>query len=257
MTPEITVVMATYRQEKWLAQAVMSVRNQGIDHILRVVSVIGDMETHEVLSPIFNKQNDGCILWSAVPQANLWRQRQLGIEWSFTPYITFFDSDDMMSPGWLKEALRVAKAISERGKIPIVGPSYRMIDEDYHQIQDVILPEFSMDKMMNGSIIPDFSITTTEAMRSVGGYFDPDGYDPGHPMYSYALWLRMLKTYKDKIEVKLLPEIGFLYRQHRQNMHHKFNSKRTSAENVRRAREVARHYFPNWGMGMKSDGKTP
>lgn len=250
MTSEITVVMATYKQAKWLPQAVMSVKYQRVASVLRVVSVIGDTETHEAFSPIFNKQEDGCILWSIAPPADMWKHRQIGVDWGFTPFMTFFDSDDIMLPGCLEKAISVATEIVSRGKIPIVSMSFRMVDEELKPIQDVILPEFSMDKMMNGSIIPDFSITTTEALRSVGGYFDPEGFDPEHPYYPYALWLRMLKKYQDQIEVKLLPDIGWLYRQHRKGMHNRFNlTKKRSQENVRKAREVARHYFPELGDG--------
>jgi glycosyltransferase involved in cell wall biosynthesis len=184
-----------------------------------------------------------------VEKPNLWVQRQKGLEAVETPYVCFFDSDDVMLPGWLEKGLNVAKEIVSRGKIPIVGPSYRMVDEKLKPLQDVILPEFTMDRMMHGSIIPDFSITTTEALRSVGGYFDPDGYDPKHPYYSYSMWLRVLKKYGGQVEVKLLPDTGFLYRQHRRSMHNYFQSKRHSAENVRKAREVALHYFPELGDG--------
>jgi glycosyltransferase involved in cell wall biosynthesis len=280
MTPDLTVVMATYRQAKWLPQAIESIVHQLNDLRLISVSVHGDKKTSNLVLDFlkYNPKYGGLF----TREANLWKQRQTGLEFAYTPYLSFFDSDDVMLPGWLKKGMSVAKEIESRGKIPIVGPSYRMVDEklkpigspgplmhipkhgDWPEMQldrigkdyvvvpsslvrypsDVILPEFTMDRMMNGSIIPDFSITTTEALRSVGGYFDPDGYEIKHPYLSYGMWLRLLKKYGNQVEVKLLPDIGFLYRQHRRSMHNRFNSKRHSAENVRKAREVALHYFP-------------
>jgi hypothetical protein len=147
-----------------------------------------------------------------------------------------------MLPGWLGKGLSVAKEITARGKTPIVGYSYRMVDEKLKPIQDVIMPEFSMDLMMNGCIIPDGSITTTEALRIVGGYFDPE-YDPGHPYYGFGMWLRVLKKYGSQVEVKLLPDIGVLYRQHKKAMHNRIQSKRNSRKNVERQHEIAKHYF--------------
>lgn len=257
MTPELTVVMATYKQARFLRAAINSIIRQKMwpPSCLHVEAIAEDYPTRDVIGE-YQGQSRG-FSHATAHGPNLWVQRHQGICSVRTQYISFFDSDDVMLPGWLDRGLKVAQEISSRGKIPIVGPSYRMVDEKLFPIQDVILPEFSMERMMNGSIIPDFSITTTEALRSVGGYFDPDGYDPGHPYYSYSMWLRILKKYGDQVEVKLLPDIGFLYRQHRKSMHNRFQSKRHSTENVRKAREVARHYFPNWGMGMKQDGKTP
>ena len=247
---DITVVMATYRQAKYLSDSIGSVLKniQNINGTLCIVPMTEDEETRAWirgnLRPLSPEVKN---LMYIVPslEANLWLQRQNGLLSSSNGYVSFFDSDDVMLPGWLDRGLKVAEEISSRGKIPIVGYSYRMVDEKLRPMQDVILPEFSMERMMNGCIIPDGSITTTEALKSVGGLFDPDGYDPGHPYYCFATWLRMLRKYKDQIEVRLLPDIGVLYRQHKKAMHHRFaRTKKKSQENVRRQREIAKHYFP-------------
>ena len=273
---DISVVMATYRQAEYLEEAMDSIASQGVPNLkLILVPSIGpigygyDPKTFKLLKKIAARYWEILEVEWHEGKPNLWLQRQWGLykgrfkfekitingkeyhrtEDQANPYVSFFDSDDVMLPGWLEKGLKVAEEITSRGNIPIVGPSYRMVDEKLRPIQDVILPDFTMKAMMNGCIIPDFSITTTEALRSVGGLFDPDGYDPGHPYFCYATWLRLLKKYGSQVEVKLLPDIGFLYRQHRKGSHNRFQSKRHSAENVRRAREVARHYFPELGDG--------
>jgi len=243
---DITVVMATYKQAKYLEEAIDSILTQlGVHSVMYASVVFRDRDTRIAMEPL-GVRYAGRIFKLFNDKPDMWKQRQRGLmASSFTDNICFFDSDDVMLPGWLERGLKVAEEISSRGKVPIVGPSYRMVDEKLFPIQDVILPEFSMDKMMNGCIIPDFSITTSEALRSVGGFFDPSGYDPGNPYYSYAMFLRLLKKYSDEIEVKLLPDIGFLYRQHKKAMHHKFAlTKKRSRENVRRQQEIAKHYFP-------------
>ena len=253
---DITVVMATYKQRKYLPKAVESVLAQPQVKYLIIVVPSEDKKSYDLAGQLMIEEGQLRIVPTEVKEKNMWTQRQWGIDHSATDYISFFDSDDVMLPGWLEKGLNVAKEISSRGKIPIVGPSYRMVDEKLKPIQDVILPEFSMDRMMEGCVIPDFSITTTEALRSVGGFFDPDGFDPGHPYYSYSMFLRVLKKYGDQVEVKLLPDIGFLYRQHKHGMHQRIQSKRNSARNVARQREIARHYFPEQGEGKMKGTET-
>ena len=272
--PEITVVMATYRHKKFLIEAIESIRKQSVDARIEVVWVWKDMKNSKDV--LLDYRIGNTLQWDMMSQADrqyrtesymewlgdtyvqkpdMWEQRQHGLEraWEHichpegsVQYVCFFDSDDVMQPGWLEKGLAVAEEITSRGKIPIVGPSYRMVDEKLNPLQEVILPEFSMDKMLEGCIIPDFSITTAEALRSVGGFFDPD-YPINKTYNFYATWLRMLKKYGDKLEVKLLPDIGFLYRQHKKNLHHKVQSKRNSQRNVDMQKEIARHYFPEAG----------
>ncbi len=259
MANELTVVMATYRQSEWLVQSMLSIMPQiHYPGQLRIVGELSDDETTPILEDwfrLFSTLTPGRMNYGYERGGGFWKARQRGLNDTKTEYITFFDSDDIMLPGCLDKALSVVEEISSKGKIPIVGPSFRMVDEKLRPIQNVVLPEFSMERMLEGSIIPDFSITTTEALRSVGGFYDPDGYDPKHPYFCYSMWLRVLKKYGNKVEVRLLPEISRLYRQHRKGMHNRFQSKRHSAENVRRAREVAKHYFPELGDGSVTDGK--
>ena len=148
-----------------------------------------------------------------------------------------------MCDGWFQKAIPIAREIQSRGKIPIIGPSFRLVDEKLNPLQDIILPEFSMDKMLESCIIPEYSIMPVGPMLGVGGFY-PEDYPKDVPdRYRwYAMMLRMLKKYD--CEVKLLPDIGFLYRQHKKAAHNRFNSKFYSRKNVRNLKEVARYYYP-------------
>ena len=241
---DISVVMATWKQRKYLPKAVESVLVQpSVKHLIIVVPS-EDSKSFDLAGQLMVGEGQLRIVPIEVKERNLWTQRQWGIDHSPTEYICFFDSDDVMLPGWLEKGLKVAEEISSRGKIPIVGPSYRMVDEKLNPIQDVILPDFTMKAMMNGCIIPDFSITKTENLRIAFEAGCKVARELFAPQYScYCTWLEMLKRFD--CEVKLLPEIGFLYRQHHGGMHNRFKrSKRASRRNVETIRKIARHYFP-------------
>lgn len=259
----LTVVMATWKQSEWIGQAIESLFAQGdVMKELVIAPVKGDHKTVGVVLPYYRTHKHRMFTGATVDTPNLWKQRQTGLGWALgdpypTPYLCFFDSDDVMLPGWLDRGLKVAKEISSRGKIPIVGPSYRMVDEKLKPLQDVILPEFSMEQMMGGSIIPDFSITTTENLKiafEAGCKMAKDNYTPQYSMY--CTWLEMLTRFD--CEVKLLPEIGFLYRQHKGGMHNSFkSSKRASKANTEMVHKIARNYFPKLGDGsMTKDGMS-
>ena len=240
--PAITVVMATYRHTKYLPQAMLSILSQSEPCKLVVVHAREDKQTDELLTELYSKwQLQGRYQGTSTDIADMWVQRQAGLDLVETPYVCFFDSDDFMMPGWLKNVWRAEETVERFGRVPIIGPSYQMTDESLRPIQEVELPSFTMGKMLKGCIIPDFSITTAEALRSVGGFFDPD-YPIKKTYNFYATWLRMLKNLN--CEVELRPDIGFLYRQHKKNLHHKVQSKRNSRRNVEMQRMIARHYFP-------------
>ena len=243
---DITVVMATWKQRKYLEGSIESVMGQNVSKYLVAIPAQSDRHTCSLLSAI-GISYPGRLFIDPIGVPNLWNQRQRGLTVPMSTYVSFFDSDDVMLPGWLDRGLKVAEEISSRGKIPIVGPSYRMVDEKLRPLQDVIMPEFSMDKMMEGSIIPDFSITRTENLRIAFEAGCKVARENFAPQYScYCSWLEMLKRFD--CEVKLLPDIGFLYRQHHGGMHNRFKrSKRASRKNVEMVHKIAKHYFGTGG----------
>ncbi len=264
MNPEISVVMATYRQSEWLLQSMLSIVPQvKYPGELRVVAVLthkdvkGDDETVSMLEDwfdLFFNLTPGRAIYCFEREPNLWKQRQRGLNDTKNPYVCFFDSDDVMLLGWLERGMSVAKEITARGKIPIVGPSYRMVDEKLRPMQDVILPEFTLNGMKDSCIIPDFSITRTENLKEafeIGCKVAREKFTPQYSML--CSWWEMLTRFD--CEVRLLPDIGFLYRQHHKAMHNRFKrSKRASRKNVEMVHRIARNYFPTGGRDMKQDG---
>lgn len=246
---DITVVMATYKQAKYLPQAIESIMQQSKSPNLIISDIEKDHKTTAAFLPYYQTYGP-CqrMFTTSIERPSMWNQRREGLRWVEimfdSGYMTFFDSDDVMLPGWLDRGLKVAEEIASRGKIPIVGPSYRMVDEKLFPMQDVVLPEFTLKGMLDSCIIPDFSITRTENLRIAFEAGCKTARELFTPQYSmYCTWLEMLKRFD--CEVRLLPDIGFLYRQHHGGMHNRFKrSKRASRKNVEMVHKVAEYYFP-------------
>lgn len=277
MNPEISVLMATYKQGKYILPAIHSIKNQWpfAPRIQMFISWVkkdrknagdkfydidlkidkhGNSPQWEIMGQAEKQYHvERRMEWlheRYVDKPDVWRQKQASlemVEYCLGPnddrLVCRFDSDDVMAQGWFEKALPMAREIQARGKVPVIGPSYVMTDEHLTPIQTVKLPEFSMAKMLEGCIIPEYSITTLGPLLKAGGYFSKD-YPEGVPdRYRwYALMLRVLRD--NDCEVKLLPDIGFLYRQHKGQAHSRFTSKLRSKRNVEYQKIVAKHYFP-------------
>jgi len=276
MNPDICVMMPTYQQRKYLLPAIDSIRNQWpytpriqiflswvksdmknsldviLDMDLHVHGYAGRLSDWESMNAA---QKDRHVLsrieWMhdyPVKKPGVWTQKQDALRQVRDHFLADanrlvcrFDSDDIMAKGWFEKALPIAQEILSRGKVPIIGPSYTITDEKLNPVQDVILPEFSMDKMLEGCIIPEYSIMPIGPLLDVGGFFDP-AWEVPYRYNWYATMLRILKKYD--CEVRLLPDIGFFYRQHRGQEHNRFTSRWKSKKNVQMLNLVAKHYYP-------------
>jgi len=247
MNPKMSVAMATYNHAEYINEAIKSIPSFAQVH---VTASLVDRDTKRILLDY----DDSLISKSFVLKPDVWEQKQRGLEsiWGqLEPkdrnhLICRLDSDDTYIDGWLEKAIPIAKEILKKGKVPIIGPSYTMTDEYLNPINDVVLPEFAMDEMLKGCIIPEYSLMPIGPVMDVGGYFDPDWAVPYRYNF-YAMMLRLLKWFD--CEVVLLKDIGFLYRQHEGQEHKRFNSLLGSRKNVWMQRKVARHYFPEGYKG--------
>lgn len=258
MNPDICVMMPTFGQSEYLEDAIKSVMSQGRMTKVYLVWVEGDAETEDRINFL---KGESWFIESTVSHPNVWVQKQEALRLTGTQLdppdlnqlVCRFDSDDIMMTGWLEKAIPIAREIQSRGKVPIIGPSYTITDKNLKPTQKVVLPEFTMKAMLEGCIIPEYSIMPIGPLLEVGGFFDPDWQVPYRYNW-YATMLRILKRYD--CEVRLLPDIGFLYRQHRGQEHTRFTSRWGSRKNVDNLKLVSKHYFPEREM-QKRDFKEP
>ncbi len=119
--PLISVIIAYYKQEKFIAETVRSVQQQSYRHFEIIVVDDGSPvpaasvlpESSDVL--VLRTENQGC------PQA-----RNFGFQQSSGDFLVFLDSDDRLTPGALEAHL---KSFAEQPEAALSFGAQRFIDE--------------------------------------------------------------------------------------------------------------------------------
>jgi glycosyltransferase involved in cell wall biosynthesis len=213
MTSEqATVIMPTYHHAEYLRSSILSVLNSNVQVRLIVVPVKEDKQSLDLLLHLYEMLNGFDRELTVIPseKADVFHQMQLGLDDVKTEYFTVFGSDDYMLPNMIQSMLSHVNGAEN----PIIGLSYAITDANLTIQSNHILKPFDMNKMMKGSCIPDISLVSTEHAKLVGGL--KGERDWGY-LNHYAFYHRLLKL--GNAEVKLRPEIGFLYRQLKGSRH--------------------------------------
>ena len=137
-------------------------------------------------------------------KADTFVQMQKGLDVVDTEYFLVFGSDDYMLPNMIEDCLMHADGIEN----PVISPSFALTDHKLKVISNHINKNFKLSRQMKGSYIPDISLLKTEYARLVDGFISKR--DWGY-LNHFALYHRLLKL--GNCEVKMLKDIGFLYRQ--------------------------------------------
>jgi len=204
----VSIVMATYKQAKFLNTALLSCfmqTHQPIEVI--VVPVRGDTETERVLYefPFPIK-----IVWSE--KADYVHQRNLGIKEAQGTYITLADSDDAYLPNKVESEVSIAK----RENALIVYSGFFITDEKLNIKQVLIPPDFSRERLLSSCIITDLCLVHRSIYEEFGLFNESYG-----EVAFYNHWLKVAEKYPDKIKRNPIPT--FLYRTHPEQMHRTLN----------------------------------
>ena len=233
-----TVIIPTYHHAEYLRSSILSVLNSNEPVRLIVVPVCEDTNTMNLLQHLFDLLNGFDREIAVIPsdKADVFHQMQLGIDNVKTEYFSVLGSDDYMMPTAVQSMLSHVDGAEN----PIIGLSPAITDENL-VIQSIRpLKPFNMAKQLKRSYIPDASLVSTKLARLVGGlYGDKDwGY-----LNHYAFFHRLLKL--GNAEVKLLPEVGWLYRQLKDARHTtRYKTRADIRIHRKKMEEVAQHY---WG----------
>jgi glycosyltransferase involved in cell wall biosynthesis len=102
--PEVSIILCTYNRGKYLNQCIDSVINQTfLNWELLVVDDGSDDNTFEIVNPYLEKSHN--IRYLKHKNRKLAFSKNVGIQASFSPYITFLDSDDTYAPNHIESRL--------------------------------------------------------------------------------------------------------------------------------------------------------
>lgn len=181
--PEVTVVIPSYNQGLYLAEAIQSVLDQDVE--VELVVVDGG-STDESLSII--KRFEANISWwrSAPDQGQAYAINE-GVRKGTAPYVCWLNSDDYFLPGGLKSLL---KTIKDHSTVPLVYGKAINKSESTGRETEIFVQPFDEKQMSRRCIISQpATLIRRKAWDEVGG-LDVSM----HMSMDYDLWWRLYKS---------------------------------------------------------------
>ena len=197
MKPLVSIIVPAYNTEQYIAETLNSILCSTYKNI--EIIVIDDGSTDETVSIVEKiMEQDNRIRLLKQKNAGPSRARNNGIQNSFGEYILPVDSDDLISPSFIAEAVDVIQTDNE---IKVVSCRCEFIGL---KKGEWILPDFNLNKLATDNRICATSMYRKSDWEQIGGYNENI-----IAREDWAFWIAMLK---DGGKVYRLPNIGFYYR---------------------------------------------
>ncbi len=189
MKPPISVIMATRNYGHYLPKAIESVQRQTwTDYECLIIDDGSSDATPMVVRPYLSDTRFRYIQTSNLGQP---RAKNLGLELSHAPLITYLDADDLWLPSKLERQLRLHRAHPELGLIytrrSLIDPEGRHLPwPGRPQPRGMVLPEV----LLSNPICFSSVMFRRSVVEHVGGF------DPSWQLaIDYDLWLRASRYY--------------------------------------------------------------
>ena len=197
MKPLVSIIVPAYNTEQYIAETLNSILCSTYKNI--EVVVIDDGSTDKTVSIVEKiMEQDNRIRLLKQKNAGPSKARNNGIQNSFGEYILPVDSDDLISPSFIAEAVDVIQTDNE---IKVVSCRCEFIGL---KKGEWILPDFNLNKLATDNRICATSMYRKSDWERIGGYNENI-----IAREDWAFWIAMLK---DGGKVHKIPNIGFYYR---------------------------------------------
>ncbi len=204
---KISVIIPSYNQQEYLAQAIDSVILQTVaPHELIIVN---DGSTDNSLEIAKGYEGEGSFPIKVINQVNkgLSSARNTAIMNATGDYIFPLDADDMM----LEDCLKRVSEVIEETNADIVAPSFKEFGISSAPV--ILHPNPSLKDFRVGNMIGYFSAIKKERILEIGGYSSRMVY--GYEDYHF--WINLLTRGSKLVTI---PEVLMLYRTKEQSMIH-------------------------------------
>ena len=211
--PTVSVIMTVYNGQRYLAQAIDSMRRQSLNDFEFVIVDDGSEDrTAEILAEA--QEADPRI--RVIPQPHLGRARALNLAWSHTRglYIANLDADDMAEPYRLEKQYAF---LQQHPEVGLLGTASRVRYEDtgYESLKrpPITDPELRRALVRRNPFRHSSIMLPRRVLEEVGGY-----NERLKVAIDYDLWVRIGSHYR----LANLQEVLAIKRKHRQAYFRRF-----------------------------------
>ncbi len=204
--PKVAVVTAVYNGERWLEQALASVRRQSLQDFEFVIVDDGSTDRTSEIVRAFAAQDARVRTYRHVENRGPSAARNLGLAITAAEYVAALDADDLMAPRRLElqaEFLDSHPSVGVAGcqilEIDAAGKAQRMLRSP----TNARLASWSV--LFQTPVLNSAAMFRSSALRAAGGYSEA-----AHLVEDYELMARLLKV----TEIVALPDCLCAYRRH-------------------------------------------
>ncbi|MEP1085586.1 MAG: glycosyltransferase [Algoriphagus sp.] len=217
--PTISIIIPCYNQAKYLQESVESVLKSNYTAIQLVIVNDGSTDnSKEIAEKLSEKYSN--INFLTQKNSGVTSARNKGIEFADGKYILPLDADDLISPNYISEAIKV---LEERPEVKVVYCEAVKFDQSGQKPWK--LKDFNLSLLARNNMIFVSGIFRKVDCMAVGGF----STDMKMGREDWEFWIKMLKNGG---EVVKLPFIGFFYRLHGGSKRKKTGTKQKKRERI-------------------------
>ena len=201
---KISVVMAVYNGEKYLAESINSILNQTYSNFEFII--IDDCSTDHTWEIITNYTDPRIKVIKNQKNLKLPSSLNLGLRMACGEYIARMDADDIASPDRFEKQINY---MEKNKDVAVIGGSFQVINEDGKKmyINKAYCDEMLEKYYLIPSPIGHPTAMFRKSMTVDEGFFYDEKYTSAQ---DYDLWLRIAKKHK----INNIPDVVLKYRVH-------------------------------------------
>jgi glycosyltransferase involved in cell wall biosynthesis len=171
MSPEVSVLMAVYNSERWLAEAIESVLSQTFTDFEFLIVNDGSTDQSSVIINRYAEQDSRICVFNK-PNTGLADSLNYGIMHAKGQWIARIDADDLCMPDRLRKQMEVAQSVED---IVLIGTGLTLIDDCSTPLRTYRYPpqhEMLLQSLTSGGkfFAHSSALYRTRSVRDVGGY---------------------------------------------------------------------------------------